>query len=292
MMSLSEPDSPRHAGKWSRPLVLTVWTSKLLAASTFSAGCSDFKPGTDTLSSNGSTLALLDPEWGCLAATETPATLPVSARSVGRVVYSIQVIDLSTGQVYADARVRACGVADINCENPVSDSLPVDADGWVDVPLFRDFTGFLEVTSSAAVPYLFYLNEPLAESTIEYPLTLVSLASLGPLVQLVGVQPQQETGVVAIRSFDCLGNTASGVSLVSNNPGTPWYFVDGLPSGGVSQTSAEGLGGMVNVAPGLAVVDVRAPTGLSIGGPQSVVVRANWLSVVYVRPRTGQRRAP
>jgi hypothetical protein len=262
------------------------------AALTIASGCTSFDPPSDTLTANevnGLSPGPSSPEWGCLDPSVERAAIPVFSESVARVIYSIQVVDLSTGQIYPDARVRACGVADINCENPVSDTLSVDSQGWVDVPLFRDFTGFLEVTSSEAVPYLFYLSEPLSESIVEYPLTLISLASLGPLVQLVGVQQQPGTGVVAVRSFDCVGNTASGVVLSTEASGTPWYFIDGLPTGRGAATGTDGLAGMVNVVPGLAVVDVKAPTGLSIRGPQSVVVRPNWLSVVYVRPPAGRR---
>jgi hypothetical protein len=266
-------------------------TARVLAAAAV-CGCTGFESPSDTLTAseiNGLTSNEPSAEWGCLDPRAQPAALPVFSESVARIIYSLQVVDLSTGQIYADARVRACVVADINCENPVTDALPVDSGGWVDLPLFRDFTGFLEVTSSEAVPYLFYLSEPLTESTVEYPLTLISLASLGPLVQLVGVQPQQDTGVIAVRSFDCAGNTASGVVVSTENLGTPYYFIDGLPTGMGSESGADGLGGLVNVVPGLVVVDAKAPTGASIRGPQSVVVRPNWLSVVYVRPPAGRR---
>jgi hypothetical protein len=254
-------------------------------------GCGNYKAASDMLP--GDSVNELTPEtWACLSSTEEPAIVPVFSQTAARVVYSIQVVDLSTGQLYPDARVRACGVADINCENPVTDTLPVDAEGWVDMPLFRDFIGFLEITSAEAVPYLFYLTEPITQSTVEFPLGLISLASLGPLVQLIGVPPEAGTGVLAVRSFDCAGNPAPGVRLSSDNDGVRWYFVDGLPTRTGSETAADGLSGLVNVEPGLAVVDLEAPNGSSIRGPQSLVVRPNWLSAAYVRPRTGQRLQP
>lgn len=206
-------------------------------------------------------------------------------------MYSIQVVDLSTGQIYPDARVRACGLTDINCETPVTDALAVDAEGWVDVPLFRDFTGYLEITSAEIVPYLFYLTEPLTRSVVEYPLAVVALASVAPLVQLLKIDYAAGTGIIAVRAFDCEGNTASGVTLSSQAEGVPWYFVRGLPTDETSVTAADGLGGLVNVTPGVAIVDVTTPNGSSIRGPQSLVVRPNWLSAVYVRPPGGQSGA-
>jgi hypothetical protein len=257
--------------------------------------CTEFESPTDVqIATEFGSLdpAELSADWGCLEPGAEPPVIPVSAQSVAQVIYSVQVVDLSTGQIYPDARMRACGITDINCENPVTDWLTVDSQGWVHLPLFRDFVGFFEVMSPEIVPYIFYVKEPLTRSIVEYPLAVISLASLGPLLQLVGVQPQPGTGIVVLRTFDCTGKTATGVRLSSESGGTTWYFVDGLPSTMVSASSSDGLGGLVNVEPGLAVVDVDAPTGVSIGGPQSLVVRANWMSVVFLRPRAGARLAP
>jgi hypothetical protein len=264
--------------------------SALLLAACLAWSCSDYEPASDTLAGR---INSLNPSgssnWDCLDPVVRATPRPVFSQTVDRLVYSIQLLDLSTGQLYPDARVRACGFADINCENPVTNLLAVDSEGWVDIPLFRNFTGFLEITSAAAVPTLFYLTDPVEESIVEYPLGLVSIASLGPLVQLLGVQPQPNTGVVALRVFDCDGSPASGVSLSTNNAGMTWYFVDGLPSSTSSGTGADGLTGLVNVEPGVAQIDLRAPNGLSVGGPQSVVVRPNWLSTGFVRPAATAR---
>jgi hypothetical protein len=180
-------------------------------------------------------------------------------------------------------------VTDINCESPVTSMLSVDAEGWVDLPLFRNFTGYLEVRSAEAVPLLFYLSEPIEESTVEYPLALVSVASLGPLVQLLGVPFEPDSGVLAVRAFDCQGSPASGVALSTESDGATWYFVDGLPTRMSSVTGADGLAGIVNVDPGLAVVELATQNGVSIDGPQSVVIRSGWMSAIFVRPAAGAR---
>jgi hypothetical protein len=79
--------------------------------------------------------------------------------------------------------------------------------------------------------------------------------------------------------------------LASYQPGHEivWYFIDGLPTRAGSATGADGLGGFVNVPPGLTHVDLKAANGVSIRGPQSFVVRPNWVSSAYVRPRNGRR---
>jgi hypothetical protein len=200
-------------------------------------------------------------------------------------VYSIQTVDLSTGQIYKNVQVRACGLTDVTCASPVAGPLTVDDKGWVDIPLFENFTGYLELQSPETVPYIFYLTEPLApQVTPEYPLGMVSIMAIQPLVQLVGVTPQPGAGLVAFRVFDCRGDTAADVTLSPVAEGVPWYFVDGLPSGTQTETGVEGLGGFVNVPPGLAVIDALAPNGTSISGPHSLVVRPNWLSAMHLRP--------
>jgi hypothetical protein len=287
----SERYSDSEGRRQLRSLAIVQHTVALLTAGVLVCACSDYEPASDTLPS-GSVSELNPSQWACLSSTDEPAAVPVYAQTVARVIYSIQVVDLSTGQIYPDAQVRACGVADVNCENPVTETLPVDSQGWVDLPLFRDFAGFLEITSSKAVPYLFYLTEPLTQSISEFPLAIISLASLPALVQLIGVDIQPGTGVIAVRSFGCDGNPAPGVQMSTSNAGVPWYFVDGLPTGAGSHTAGDGLSGLVNVPPGLALFDLKAPNGASIRGQQSVVIRPNWLSAAYVRPPMGRRQQP
>lgn len=252
------------------------------------SACAQFEPGTDTLEDATGTLRppASSVEWACLGDAATgPAPEPVLSDAAERVVVSLQIVDLSTGQTYPDAALRACGIADINCERPVIDGLQVDGRGWVDVPLFAGFTGFFEITSPSISPFLLYFTDPLPpNSVIEYPLAVVSRASLGPLVQLLGVPLDPNTGVIAFRAFDCDGQTATGVSYTLDRDGVAWYIAGGLPNGMSTATSGEGIGGFANVPAGLAVVDALAPDGRSIAGPQSVIVRPGWMSGMFVRP--------
>jgi hypothetical protein len=289
------PNSGHCLQGWSDTGLGMAYASRSVLLATALTACTSFEPASDTLLDD--TVGQLAPtapgeSWDCLETGEEPLPVPTVAQSNDRVVYSVQFVDLSTGRVYPDAQVRACGVADINCEAPVTNTLRVDAQGWVDLPLYRNFAGFLEVTSSEALPYLFYLTGPLVTSTVEYPIVTVSLTSIGSLVQLLGVDPEPGTGFMALRAFDCEGNTAPGATVSGTNEGVRWYFVDGLPNTTATATGPDGLGGFVNMPPGLAVVDLKAPNGVSIRGAQSFVVRANWVSAAYVRPRSGQRLLP
>lgn len=260
------------------------------------AGCTEFEPGNDTLSDETNNTALLPgppgEDWSCLDSAPAETVAPVYAGNAPRVLYSVQFVDLSSGQLYRNLEVRACGLTDVTCARPVASGLHVDAEGWVDVPLFQGFTGFLEVTSDETLPYMFYLVDPLEpQSAPEYPLGMVSLASIGPLVQLIGERPVEGTGFVALRIFDCQGVTASGVSLSSDPSSSPFYFAGGLPTRSETATGPDGLGGFSNMAPGSIVVEATTRTGVRIRGPQAFAVRAGWMTAAYVKV-AGTRAAP
>jgi hypothetical protein len=260
-----------------------IWLGTL-AASAMSLACTEFAPGTDS-QPTGAQQGLSPANWACLrdrTRTQAPSA-PVLGDDVPRIVYSLRFVDLSTGVTYPDIRVRACGIADVDCQNPVQDFLPVDARGYVDIPLFEDFFGFLEISSPQILSSLLFLTEPLKPRLgPEFPYGVVSRASLDPLLRLLRVTLEPNSGIFAARAFDCDGNLASDVSYVG--PGIPYYFVGRLPSQDVDATDPEGLGGFVNVPAGLAMIDALAPDGRSITGSQSIVIRDGWLSSFYASP--------
>lgn len=266
-------------------------------------GCTDYEPASDTLALTGVPPGFNDDgpaeasgppgeDWSCLARPAEQASAPVFSGNAPQVIYSLQMVDLSSGVIYRNLQVRACALTDVSCANPLTDMLGVNEQGRVDVPLFQNFTGYLEITSDELVPQLFYVNAPLQPRTQpDFPLAMVSIASLGPLLQLLGAV-EANTGIIAIRTFDCQGVTANGVSLTSNNDqARPWYFVDGLPSSTESETGPEGLAGFINVPPGLNVVRAEGADGTDLG-PQSMVVRPGWMSSMYLRPPGVQTFAP
>jgi hypothetical protein len=258
------------------------------------AGCTEFEAGSDVLpGTEANLLEPSDPRWSCLSASAERPPTPFFSGAAGRVIASFQVLDLTTGQLYPNARIRACGLADVTCENPVTDWFQVDSSGWVDLPLYQGYTGFLEVESPGEmVPYLLYMTEPLTGPITEYPLGAISAASLLPLLQLVGLTYVPGSGLIALRIFDCQGNTAAGASVSSELDAVSYYFVDGLPSVTAAETDEGGVAGFVNLPPRVVVIDVTAPNGLSIAGPQSFAIRSGWLSGMFVRPPGVAPRAP
>jgi hypothetical protein len=258
--------------------------------------CTTFEPGSDVLASErNATLAVPGEDWSCLTA-QAPAEPPPPPRFAGdarRVVVSGRILDLSTGAAYPSTRVRACGIADIDCTAPVIEDLRVNEEGWVDIPVFDGFDGFLEITSDELLSSLFFFSEPLQEpSQTAYPWGVVSRASVPPLITLVGVPQQEDRGFLAVRAFDCNLTTAPGVSFTLLGEGAPFYFIGGLPTGAATATDGVGLGGFSNVPAGLAVLEGWTPDGTAIMSPQTVVIRPGWVSTLFLQPPESLRDAP
>jgi hypothetical protein len=260
--------------------------------------CTAFEPGSDVLDvERGQSLPSAPGEsWGCLAAERSPAqppSGPVFAGDGRRIVLSGRILDLSTGASYPGITVRACGISDIDCATPVIENVVGDAEGWVDIPLFEGFDGFLEVTSDDVLPSIFFLGDPIDDQPRNaYPWGIVARASVQPLINLVGVPQEAGRGFLAMRAFDCELDTAPGVSFTLEGEGSPFYFIGGLPTGAASATDGVGLGGFSNVPAGLAVVDALTPDGTSIMGAESVVVRPGWVSTLFVQPPEELRLPP
>jgi hypothetical protein len=253
--------------------------------------CTAFEPGSDVLlSDTGANQSAAPPgeDWSCLAAapgrSETPQQ-PMFAGQETRIVYSARILDLSTGAVYPDIAVNACGISDVDCATPVASKLSVDAQGWVDVPLFEGFNGFLEFVSPTILPSVFFFVEPLEQQMrISYPFGVVSLASVQPLVQLAGIDQAPDGGFIAMRAFDCSGVTAPGVTFTIEGGGSLYYFIGGLPTGTAPATDGSGLGGFGDVPPGLALVGANTSDGIPIMPPRTVLIRSGWLSTLYAKP--------
>jgi len=252
-------------------------------------GCSEYKPATDTPGA----------DWSCLSA---PRTNPDPIGVVGRdVTYSVQLVDLSTVQVISNVKLRACGLTDLECNNPVTGETPPDdappspdrggwltpdASGWVDIPLKSNFQGYLEIESiprEAYVPYIFHLPEGELQTMREFPIVMISATAFGMLVAALQVDYDPDLGAIGARTFDCQGQLAPGVVLRNNTGGVPWYFQNGLPNTRRQETDDQGLAGFLRSQPGLTVSDAILPDGRAITS-QSLIVRKQTMSTVYFRP--------
>ena len=259
--------------------------------------CTSFEDGSDTLPEpfegmEAAETSSLNPlrgeappgeDWSCLG-TAAPANTAAAQPEI-EAVYSVQLVDLGTRQPYLGARVRACGLTDVECTRPVVGPLEGDQNGRFDVPLFAGFTGYLEVTGPDIMSGLLVLPEPLSAGTSpDYPYLTLSVAVLESLGVVLGVPVDPTLGLVSVRALDCNSVAAPGVSLFKAGLGIAWYFVGGLPSVTVGATGSDGLGGYVNTPVGVAQVDARTPDGDSIMGSLSLLVRPGWSTTTFMRP--------
>lgn len=259
-----------------------------VVVSALSLGCSSFDGGSDVLVTSALAPAnavaqLPGTDWSCLGRAGT-APIPL-AIGQGRIVYSVQALDFTTRQPSRGLMARACALADVQCAEPVSPWLPTDDQGWIDITLSQGFVGYLEFQGEGRAPATFYLGEPLNESTtLNYPIYAIAQEGLIALAGILGITLDPQLGLVALRTFDCGGVTAPNVAFAKSGAGERWYIADGLPTVTATTTGSDGYGGFANVPPGVASVDALAPTGVSVSGARSMVVRPGSFSLLYVWP--------
>jgi hypothetical protein len=267
-----------------------VWAAPQLA---LALGCTEFEPGSDEIATEMVTQQQLPDaapgqDWACLN-DAAPAPMLLRNPAGERLVQSLQILNLASGQVIPNVFVRACAQRDVDCTEPLTEQLSLDADGWVDVPLFEGFDGFLEVTGDSLMSTVLFYADPLTPGTeVDHtPLALVERSILPALSGATGTPQDVTLGLVVLRSFDCTGEPAPGVSFSIDQGGVAWYFVGGLPSSNAVATAAgSGLGGFINVPSGIAVVSAELPGApVPIATPKSVFVRPGWMTALRFVPK-------
>lgn len=269
------------------------WLAGAAGPCLLSGACTTFEPGTDELPDPMMLVEQQQPDrghdWSCLSAEEAPVMLvnsPVGARSL---LLSLQLTLLVGGRVPTGVTVRACAARDVECLVPLTDTVAADARGWVDLPLYEGFDGFLEIRGDGLVPTMLFYGDPvrLGSELDNTPLGLVEQSLLPGLSQATGTLQNPELGLVYLRAFDCQRAEAPDVTFsIDQEDAWRWYFVGSLPSSMAEATGATGLGGFINVRPGVAVVSADLP-GLAfpIASPRSLLVRPGWMTGLRIVPR-------
>jgi hypothetical protein len=277
-------DVPRASLHGLRELAHTAAIAALAVA------CTPFEPGTDELGAEAAELQPAEPgrDWSCLGSVRgRPRNILPIAMGASRLVQSIQILSLVTGSTIPGVSVRACPQRDVECASPLTELEPVRSDGWIDVVLYEGFSGFLEIQGDAIVPMALFFSEPLTLGLQAYPtpVSVVEKAVLPSLTGAIGTRQDPTLGLVVLRTLDCQGEGALGVSYDIDRAGAPWYFVAGLPSSAVQETADSGLGGFINVMPGVAVVSGELEgRALAIMPPTSILVRAGWMTGIRFVP--------
>jgi hypothetical protein len=262
--------------------------SSIYVAFVASVGCTEFAAGDDVLSEGESSLLSgptpVGEDWSCVtpaSVVDNDADLVMATQQSVRVMQSLQFLTLGTGIVPANSSLRVCAIADVNCEQPLADGFKLDAEGWVTLPLFQGFNGYIEVRADGVLPTMLYLGKPLQRPRpSDYPVALVQRAILPGVSGATGTMQTDTTGLLVIRVFDCQDVSASGVSFSQQQEGVEWYYVGSLPSSAVDETGSEGLGGFINTPPGTSIISTSGRRGQSLASRKTVSVRADWMTAL------------
>jgi hypothetical protein len=261
----------------------STWLVTAVICAVNAVGCSDFKPEDDTYVST--LQGAKPPDWSCLS-RQTAGELPLPGVAGENIFYTLELVDLATLDPMTNVEVRACGLTDIGCRNPVTGDEPIkdNGAGLVSIPLTSNFDGYLEIVSPTAVPYLFRLPSTGLRTMTDFPLAMISLASFGDLLEAfrLDLTQAQTLGSIGVRAFDCDGDPAPGVELTSNAQGTRWYFSGGVPDLIRETTDLEGLGGFVGSDTGVKDLTAELPNGRVVS-KQKIVVRPSWMAAGYLK---------
>ncbi len=247
-------------------------------------GCTEFEPGTDELDL---TTTMLQPppasgmDWSCLDQNPLDTSEPATAGEL--VTYSVQVLDIATDVPFTGLTARVCGLTDIDCAMPVTDWLRPDGDGWLDLALRENFSGYVELVSPTLKSTLYHLPGEGLRTMRDYPIRMVSAQSFDALANAVGVVEDPNLGGMTSRMFDCQGKTAPAAALINNTGGVAYYFDDGLPTITRRETDEDGIAGFVNVPTGVTVISAQLADGRIISR-RSLIIRRGWLSATFMRP--------
>lgn len=225
-------------------------------------------------------------DWTCVGSvpTETPATSSIDI--------TVNIVDFGGSDPPATSlSVKACASKIDNvCATPVA-TASSDAKGVavLSIPLSggRGFNGYLEVTGTGYIRYLWYFSRPLTKSRA-FPLNSVKTEVLDLLLSGFKATPDPTRGHLAVNTTDCQDVDAPGVKVtcdLADTTSLPFYFKDGLLSGSVTETQkGYALGGYFNVKAGTAVVRaIPNATGKAMA-ENSVIIAPGTLTTMRMLP--------
>jgi hypothetical protein len=250
-------------------------------------GCTEFEQGSDTLEIEPETVTVaeLGGSWGCLDDALAPS-VPDEVNAP-RAVRSLRVTGFVGDSEVSGVRARACTLRDPDCLSPVTPWIETTADGWVDVPLYAGFDGYLEITGPGAVPVMVFYSAPLTMNTavdMDAVFVVDTDTALSFDRLFLGREAFPSTGVINVRAMDCTNAAAAGVQFRLEPSAVGWYYVADIPVATAQATTESGIGGFSDVRPGTVVVTAElAEDGRPLAPPRSVFVRAGWFTNIRFR---------
>jgi hypothetical protein len=192
-------------------------------------------------------LCQADPAWSCLGSVTWPATEP------HQVTVTMTVRDLVTEMGTPDVAARLCRKLDLTCEDPVARDLHSDGNGEIVTEVEAGFDGYVELTAPGYMTGLYFFYPPVVGDRRLTMLPLIRPDVLGQFALVSGRQVMPNRGHVLLAAYDCLGQTAAGVRLNTDQADeetTGFYVVRKFPSTTAQATDGSGQAGFINLPPG------------------------------------------
>jgi hypothetical protein len=192
--------------------------------------------------------------------------------------------------------IKACDTGDVNCATPRA-TATTDPSGVarMTVPYISNvpfgFPGYFELSSSATVPYLYFLTAPLSEPKVSLTVILLSPTSQDTLASTGGVTVDPARGVIAAAAQDCWLSPASNVVLSAQGTDSQTqrrYYSRAMSAlnPAAMSTDISGLAFFFNVPIGTQPITVTAnPRSLgATSGRMGLFVRPGAISFANVTP--------
>jgi len=190
----------------------------------------------------------------------------------------------------SNLHVVACAKLDLTCSQPVKDGM-TGRDGYLTIELPANFAGYLQQSERREYsPAMYFLPPVFPEDGVLQPFPLLgSGVIIDALAAALGAGLDPMRGHMMLISEDCAGTPLAGVSFTSTQRDAKtvqFYVRDLLPSTTAMDTAEVGNGGFLNFPSGTAVINVAQTKPALELATVSVVVRAGYISVAYIRPKT------
>jgi hypothetical protein len=220
-----------------------------------------------------------NPRWRC----EAPPPAPVS----GTKQLKLLVRDSLSIDPLPGIHAQICPKLDLTCTSPIGEGTTL-ADGYMTITVPANFAGYLKVEDPNFMPAMYFLPAVFpAEGELQpFPLIKAGLI-IDALAFALGAGIDAKRGHMMLIAEDCMGAPLPGVRFSSpqRDASTVQFYVrDLLPSTSAMETAEIGNGGYLNFPAGTAVLNLKkVDDGLNLT-TVSVVVRAGFISVAYIRP--------
>jgi len=221
-----------------------------------------------------------NPRWRCEAMQSTSTTDQKELTVLVRDSLSLSPISM--------VHIVACAKLDLTCANPVADAT-TDRAGQLKITVPATFAGYLQQTERTDYANaMYFLPTAFPEDGVLEPFPLLTAgAIIDALATSLGAQTDPTRGHLMLIAEDCDGMALPGVTFMTpqaDDKTVQFYVRDLLPSTSAKSTAEIGNGGYLNFPAGTAVINVDRVEGMLHLTTVTVVVRAGFISVAYMRP--------